>query len=319
MEKIPLGGTDLTVSRLCFGNMTFGGQTGEAAAARMIDLCLDHGVNFLDTANSYNKGASEVMLGKLLKGRRDKVVLATKVRNRMEDYGGLSRAAIHRGVEESLRRLQTDSVDLYYLHQPDWEVPIEETLGAMDELVRQGKVRYPATSNYASWQITEMRWLAEKNGWKPVSAAQMMYNLVARGLEQEFLAMAKRLSVPVVAYNPLAGGLLTGKQDRNAPLKGTRFDNNQMYLNRYWHDQYFDAVDQLVAIARDAGRSPVSLALCWLLHHTETACVILGASKIEHLEQNLMAAEEGPLDETTLKRCNDVWASLRGPTPKYNR
>jgi len=319
MEKIPFSGTDLTVSRLCFGNMTFGGQTDKAAAARMIDLCLDHGINFLDTANSYNKGASEEMLGKLLLGRRDKVVLATKVCNRMEEYGGLSRAAIHRGAEESLRRLQTDYIDLYYLHQPDWSVPIEETLGAIDELVQQGKVRYPATSNYASWQITEMRWLAENNGWRPVTAAQMMYNLVARGLEQEFLAMAKRLNVPVIAYNPLAGGLLTGKQDRNAPLKGTRFDNNQMYLNRYWHDQYFDAVDQLLTIAKDAGRSPVSLALCWLLHHTQTACVILGASQIEHLEQNLKAAEEGPLDEATLKRCEDVWAGLRGPTPKYNR
>jgi 1-deoxyxylulose-5-phosphate synthase len=146
-----------------------------------------------------------------------------------------------------------------------------------------------------------------------------MYNLAARGIEQEFLAMASRFEVPVIVYNPLAGGMLTGKQKRDAPLTGTRFDNNQMYLNRYWHDQYFDAVDAFVDIAKQAGRTPISLALNWLLHHTQTACVILGASKFDHLDENLAAAEEGPLDEPTLQRCDEVWMQLRGVTPKYNR
>jgi aryl-alcohol dehydrogenase-like predicted oxidoreductase len=247
------------------------------------------------------------------------VVLASKVFHRMEDYGGLSRPAMRRAIEESLRRLQTDCLDLYYLHQPDPAVALEETLETMEDFVREGKVRYPASSNYAAWQITRMRWLAEKNRWKPVTAAQMMYNLAARGIEQEFVPMAAHLHVPLIVYNPLAGGMLTGKQKRDAPLAGTRFDNNQMYLNRYWHDAYFDAVDAVARIAAEAGRSPVSLALNWLLHHTSTACVILGASRIEHLEQNLAAAEEGALDDSTIKRCDEVWAGLRGVTPRYNR
>ncbi len=319
MDQIQLGGTDLKVSRLCFGNMTFGGQTDEAVGGRILDCCLSSGINFIDTANVYNKGASEEMLGRLMQGRRQRIVLATKVRGAMVEYGGLGRAAILRAVEESLRRLQTDHIDLYYLHQPDYEVPIEETLEACEQLVRGGKVRYIGTSNYAAWQVTKMLWADQRSGWKPVTAAQMMYNLVARGIEQEFLPMAKDLGIPVVVYNPLAGGLLTGKQSREAPLHGTRFDKNQMYLDRYWHPQYFDAVDQLAAVAREAGRSMVSLSLNWLLHHTQTTCVILGASKLEHLEQNLKAAEEGPLDPATLEKCEQVWAGLRGVTPKYNR
>ncbi|MBK5294591.1 MAG: aldo/keto reductase [Acidobacteriia bacterium] len=319
MDKIQLGGTDLNVSRLCFGNMTFGGQTDEATAGRILDCCLANGINFIDTANVYNKGASEEMLGRLLQGRRHRIVLATKVRGAMGEYGGLGRAAILRAVEESLRRLGTGHIDLYYLHQPDYEVPIEETLEACEQLVRDGKVRHIGTSNFASWQVIRMLWAAQRNAWKPVTAAQMMYNLVARGIEQEFLPMAQEMGIPLVVYNPLAGGMLTGKQSREAPLRGTRFDKNQMYLDRYWHPQYFDAVDRLSAVAREAGRTLVSLSLNWLLHHTQTACVILGASKLEHLEQNLKAAGEGPLDEATLAQCQQVWAGLRGITPNYNR
>src|SRR5690349_19718787 len=156
MDKIILKSTNLNVSRVCFGSMTFGGQTDETAARRMIDSCLDHGINFIDTANAYNGGASEEMLGRLLRGRRDRVILATKVRNKMgaaPDMNGLSRAAIVGAIDDSLRRLATDSVDLYYLHLPDYEVPIEETLAAMEELVKAGKVRYPASSNYSGWQV----------------------------------------------------------------------------------------------------------------------------------------------------------------------
>jgi aryl-alcohol dehydrogenase-like predicted oxidoreductase len=322
MERVTLAGTDLNVSRLCFGNMTFGSQTDEATAARMIDCCLASGINFLDTANIYNKGAAEEMLGKLLAGRRHRVLLATKVRNVMgpgADQGGLSRAAMRRAIDESLRRLQTDFVDVYYLHLPDYEVPIEETLETMQRLVEQGKVRYPAISNYASWQVTQALWLAEKNHWTPARVAQQMYNLVARGLEQEFVPCSRELAISIVAYNPLAGGLLTGKQPRQAPLTGTRFDGNKMYLDRYWHAAYFDAVEQLRSIAEQAGRSLVSLSINWLLHHTTTASVILGASKLEHLEQNIAAAADGPLTQDVLTRCDEVWQTLRGPTPKYNR
>jgi len=302
--------------------MTFGSQVDESAAIGIIDRCLDLGINFIDTANVYNNGASETIVGKALKGRREKVVLASKVRGKMgegADQSGLSRAAIERGIEDSLRRLQTDHLDLYYLHQPDYTVPVEESLEAMERVVRKGKVRYPASSNYSGWQVCQMQWIAEKNGYQRATVTQPMYNLLARGIEQEYLPMAKQFGISTVVYNPLAGGLLTGKQKREAPLKGTRFDGNQMYLSRYWHAEDFDAVGDLLEIARKAGRSAVSLALNWLLHHTAADCVILGASKLGHLQENIKAMEDGPLAADTVAACDAVWTKIRGVTPQYNR
>ncbi len=322
METTKLKGTDLTVSRLCFGNMTFGGQTNEATGRRMIDYCLDHGIQFLDTANVYNQGRAEEMLGRLLLGRRNRVVLASKCRGVMgpgADESGLSRAAMLRAVDDTLRRLQTDHVDIYYLHQPDYAVPIEESLDAMESLVKAGKVRYPAISNYAAWQVAQTRAIAAAQGYRPIHVAQMMHNLIARGLEQEFVPFAQAYDVSIVVYNPLAGGLLTGKQQREAPAAGTRFDGNQMYLDRYWHPAFFDAVDELAAVAREAGRTPVSLALNWVLHHTSAASVILGASRLEQLEQNVAAATEGRLSNEVAAACDGVWNNLRGVTPRYNR
>ena len=322
METRTLTHTDLTVSRACFGTMTFGSQVDEAAALRIVDRAIDGGINFFDTANVYNKGASEIIVGKALRGRRDKVILASKVRGKMgdaPDEKGLSRAAMRKAIDDSLRRLGTDYVDIYYLHQPDYDVAIDETLAAMDELVREGKVRYPASSNYASWQVTQMLSIAERQRYKPATVTQPMYNLLARGVEQEYIPMCKQFGVSTIVYNPLAGGLLTGKQKREAPLTGTRFDNNQMYLNRYWYDAYFDAVHELAVIARNAGRSMVSLALNWLLHHTATDCVILGASRIEQLDENLKAIEEGALAPEAVAACDGIWAKLRGVTPQYNR
>ncbi len=322
METRTLKQTDLTVSRACFGTMTFGSQADENVATRMIDLCIDHGMNFFDTANIYNKGLSETIVGKALKGKRDKIILASKVRGKMgegADEGGLSKRAMLRAIDESLQRLQTDYLDLYYLHQPDYAVPIEETLETMEQLVWQGKVRYPASSNYSGWQVCRMQWLAEKNSYKPARVTQPMYNLLARGIEQEYLPMTREFGVSTVVYNPLAGGMLTGKQKRGAPIPGTRFDNNQMYLTRYWYDAYFDAVEELLAIAREAGRSPVSFALNWLLHHTTIDCVILGASRVEQLEENVKALEDGALPACAVAACDAVWAKLRGVTPQYNR
>jgi aryl-alcohol dehydrogenase-like predicted oxidoreductase len=322
MQTRTLQHTDLTVSRACFGTMTFGSQVDEATSIRMIDRCLDAGINFIDTANVYNKGLSETIVGKALKGRRNRVILASKVRGKMgegPDESGLSKRAMLRAIDESLKRLETDHLDLYYLHQPDYAVPIEETLEAMEQLVRQGKVRYPASSNYAAWQVCRMLWTAEKNSYKPAWITQPMYNLVARGIEQEYLPMTREFGISTVVYNPLAGGLLTGKQKKQAPVAGTRFDKNQMYLDRYWHDAYFNAVDELLGIAHAAGRSPVSFALNWLLHHTAADCVILGASRLEQLEENLRALEEGPLPAEALTTCDQVWQKLRGVTPQYNR
>ncbi len=322
METRILPRTDLRVSRACFGTMTFGIQADEATAGRMVDLCLDRGVNFFDTANVYTNGVAETMLGNVLKGRRDKVVLASKVRMKMGDgpgESGLSRAAIELAIDQSLGRLQTDYLDLYYLHAPDWAVPIEETLEAMDRLVRAGKVRHPAISNYAGWQVCQMLWISEKNGYQPPLISQPMYNLLARGIEQEYLPMCRQFGVATVVYNPLAGGLLTGKQQRERPLPGTRFDKVPMYIDRYWHPAYFDAVDELRGVAEKVGRSMIDLSLNWLLHHTPTDGVILGASTPAQLEQNLDAFDGGPLPEDTLTACDAVWQKLRGITPKYNR
>jgi aryl-alcohol dehydrogenase-like predicted oxidoreductase len=323
MTNVNLMGTDLCVSRVCFGTMTFGSQVKEqATATRMVDFCIDAGINFFDTANVYQQGMSEEMLGEALLGRRDRVVLASKVRGKMgegAEESGLSHAAVLRAVEESLRRLKTEYLDIYYLHQPDYEVPLGETLEVMDKLVKQGKVRHPASSNYSSWQVCRMLWLAEHHGYKPALVSQQMYNLLARGLEQEFVPFAREFGVSLVAYNPLAGGMLTGKHRGDAITPGTRFEKNTMYQERYWHKKNFSAVDNLRSIAEKAGRSLVSLSLNWLIHHTPTDCVILGASSQEHLEQNVKALEEGPLPQDVVKACDEVWNKLRGPLPVYNR
>jgi aryl-alcohol dehydrogenase-like predicted oxidoreductase len=322
VDQITLSKSGLNVSRLCFGTMTFGGQTDEPTSVHMIERCLDAGINFFDTANVYTGGTSETMLGRALKGRRHRVILASKVANKVgdaPDQKGLSRAAIRRAIDESLQRLETDYLDLYYLHLPDYATPIAESLAAMEELVKEGKVRHVAQSNYAAWQVVEMQWIVEKNDYHPVIVSQPMYNLLARGIEQEFLPMSKQFGIANVVYNPLAGGLLTGKHVASEPIRGSRFDNNKMYLDRYWHEDDFSAVEAVRDIAQKAGRSMVSLALCWLLHHTAIECVILGASKLEQLNQNLAAAEEGPLHPETLTALDEVWARLRGVTPKYNR
>jgi aryl-alcohol dehydrogenase-like predicted oxidoreductase len=323
MEYRILQGTDLRVSRASFGTMTFGAQADQATSARMVDQCLEAGVNFFDTANMYNLGRAEIVLGQALGNRRSQVIVASKVRNRMgeaPDDAGLSRAAIRKALDASLKRLGTDYVDLYYLHAPDYDTPIDETLEAMDEAVRSGKVRYPAISNYAAWQICEILWLSEKKGYQPPKISQPMYNVVARAIEDEYLPFCKRFGISVIPYNPLAGGLLTGKQSREkGPIEGTRFDKNTLYLGRYWHDDYFAAVEELRTVARDAGKSLVELALQWLLGREQVDSVILGASRPEQLAENLRAFESGRLDDATLARCDEVWKRLRGITPKYNR
>ncbi len=323
MQRRALGKTNLQVSRLSMGAMTFGSQVAEADGIRMIDRCLEAGINSFDTANVYNAGAAEIILGKALRGRRHEVILATKVREKVgedPDDQGLTRNAIRKAIDASLKRLGTDYVDLYYLHQPDWDARIEDTLAAMDELVTEGKVRYPATSNYASWQILQMLWQCENRDLRPPLVSQQMYNLLARGIEQEYLAFSREYDQGLVVYNPLAGGLLSGKHAAGeSPLKGTRFDGNTMYLDRYWHEAFFGAVEALAEVAAAAGLSLIQLAFGWLLAQEPVDSVILGASTMEQLEENLRAASGAPLPEDVLHRCNDVWAGIRGVIPMYNR
>ena len=262
------------------------------------------------------------MLGHAIKGKRDRLVIASKVFFKMgeePDQQGLSRKAILRNIDESLQRLGTDYLDIYYFHAPDHGVPVEESLEAMQSLVKQGKVRYLASSNYAGWEVVQMLGLAKERGWHAPYISQPMYNLLARGIEQEYLPMCKEFGVSTVVYNPLAGGLLTGKHKQEKFTPGTRFDNNKLYQDRYWHDQYFQSVEQLRKVAKSAGRSPVSLALNWLLHHTASDCIILGASRLEQLNENLATIDDGPLSDGVLKACDEVWRNLRGPLPVYNR
>jgi 1-deoxyxylulose-5-phosphate synthase len=323
MEHRTLPHTDLKVSRASFGTMPFGSQADQATSTRMVDQCLDAGINFFDTANMYNLGRAESVLGQALGARRSRVIVASKVRYKMgegPDESGLSRAAILKALEASLRRLGTDYLDLYYLHWPDYGTPIEETLTTLDEVIRAGKVRYAAVSNYAAWQVCEILGLCEKKGYAAPHVSQPMYNMLARGIEDEYLPFCERFHISVIVYNPLAGGLLTGKQSREkGPIEGTRFDKNALYLGRYWHDDYFAAVEELKSVARESGRTLIELALQWVLSQKQVDSVILGASRPEQLAENLKACEAERLEPAILARCDEVWKRLRGVTPKYNR
>ena len=324
MELIHVVETDLKLSKICLGTMTFGSQVTEPEAARMVDFAMDRGLNFIDTANVYNAGLSEEITGRILGSRRTQIVLATKVRGKMgtgdDEYVGLSPKAISRAVEDSLKRLGTDYIDIYYLHQPDRSTDIYDTLEAMNDLVAAGKVRWIGTSNYAAWEMAEMAEVSEKLEYQVPRVAQPMYNAVARGIEQEYLACTERYDITNVCYNPLAGGLLSGKQSlEQGPLPGTRFDGNQRYLKRFWHREYFQAIEALKRVAGDLGISLAEMALRWVCNREGADCVILGASKMAHLEQNIEASQAGPLPEDALATCDEVWRALRGPTPQYNR
>jgi aryl-alcohol dehydrogenase-like predicted oxidoreductase len=322
MKHVTLSGTDLQTSQVVLGTMTFGSQVDLGEARNMVHTCLDRGISLFDTANAYNEGRSEEILGQLVKDRREQVLIATKVGNPMGSDptdAGLNRAAIFEAIDASLERLQTDYVDVYYLHKPDWSTPIEESLEAMDALVRAGKIRYGATSNYAAWQMAEMLWLAERNGWQPLLVSQPMYNLVARRLDDEYAAFSKSCGLSNIAYNPLAGGLLTGKhQPEASPQPGSRF-TMENYRERYWNAAQFAAVARLGDLAAEAGLTLVELSFRWLLSRPLVDAVLLGASSLEQLWSNLAACEETALNEELATACDEVWQELRGAAPNYNR
>jgi aryl-alcohol dehydrogenase-like predicted oxidoreductase len=212
-----------------------------------------------------------------------------------------------------------DWVDLYILHQPDYATPLEESLSATDQLVRQGKVRYVAVSNYAAWQICHALWICDRDRLAPVAGVQPMYNVLTRAVEQELLPFCRQFGLGVMVYNPLAGGLLTGKHRKGAaPAANTRFALKGMYRDRYWHDRLFDAAEALASAAGQAGLSLVELSLQWLLAQRDVTSVILGASSVEQLDQNL-AACRGTLPDGLAERCEEVWRELKGPIPNYNR
>jgi aryl-alcohol dehydrogenase-like predicted oxidoreductase len=322
MEYRTFGRSGVRVSRLCMGTMTFGGQADEQQSRRMVDMCLDAGINFFDTANIYNDGESERILGRILKGRRDDLVVASKVRYPTGDGPndeGLSRVHIRRAIDATLERLQMDYVDLYQAHQPDYETPIDVTLDAMDELVRDGRVRYGGVSNFAAWQVCEAMHVAERRSVAAPVSVQPMYNMLMREVETELLPMCRAYNLATMAYNPLAGGLLTGKHERGTPEAGTRFGLLKSYRDRYWHDRYFDAIENLKTVASEAGIAMVEMSLRWLLGRENLTCIILGASRPEQLEQNLAACENGALPADVQDACDEAWQQLRGPMFSYVR
>ncbi|TQM13294.1 aldo/keto reductase [Pseudonocardia kunmingensis] len=318
-----LAGTDLAVGRIVLGTMTFGTQVDEAEATAMVRTCREAGITMFDTSNNYGAGAAEQMLGRIVRPFRDEVVLATKFGSPVDqsdpEATGLSRRAVRRAVDDSLRRLGVDHIDVYYMHRPDRDTPVEETLEALDEVVRQGKVRYLGQSNFAAWQITEMLHLARANGWTEPLVSQPLYNLLGRRVEAEYAACSARFGLTNVTYNPLAGGLLTGKHRRDGwPEAGTRFSKS-LYRDRYWNDAQFDAVERLGEVAAGAGLTLVEMAFRWVLGRPLTDCMLLGASGVDQLRKNLDAVSGPDLAPDVLAACDDVWRGLEGVAPHYNR
>jgi len=325
MQYRKMGRTGLKVSAICLGSATYGSQVGEIEAIDIIESALAAGVNFFDTADTYAEGRSEEIVGKALKGKRQSVVLATKVEHRMGpgvNDVGLSRKHIMQGIEDSLRRLGTDYIDLYYVHKPDYDTPIEETLGALDDLVHQGKVRYIACSNFRAWQLCKALWVSDLHGLVRFDCIQPPYNLLTRDIEYELLPLCASEGVGVCVYNPLAGGLLTGKHDpRKPPAEGTRFSLERlgpMYQERYWSAANFEAVASLWQIAKEHGRNLPQFALAWILSNEVVTSAICGATSLKHLEQNL-GATEAKLSAEELAACDGVWQQLRPVRFFYGR
>jgi aryl-alcohol dehydrogenase-like predicted oxidoreductase len=325
MEYKNLGRTGIKVSPICLGTMTFGAQVSEAEAIKIIKGAMSGGVNFIDTADQYIDGKSEEIVGKALKGERHSVVLATKIGAWQSGPGindiGLSRKHIMKGIEESLRRLGTDYIDLYYVHKPDYNTPIEETLRALDDLVHQGKVRYIACSNFRAWQLCKALWASNLYNLARFECVQPPYNLLTRDIEYELLSLCDSEGIGVCVYNPLAGGLLTGKHDLKKPPKEGRFTLQRlgpMYRERYWSDINFKAVARLKQVAEEHGRNMAQFALAWILHNRTITSIVSGVSSLEQLQINL-GASELKLSAEELAACDEVWQQIRPVRFLYGR
>lgn len=310
---------------IVLGTMTFGDTVDERVAAEMIDTSLELGVTAIDTANGYAGGAGEALLGDLLKTRRDQVLLATKAGIPHPDADGaapLSRDGVRRCLEASLRRLQTSRVDLFYLHQPDRSTPLEETVGVVGELLAEGKIAAWGVSNYAAWQIVELRRIADSAGIARPVVAQQLYNLLARRIEEEYVESALVAELATVVYNPLGGGLLTGRHTFEERPEHGRFGDSRvaaMYTDRYWNADLFAAVGELGKLAESEGITLAELSLRWVAARPGVDSVLIGGSRTEHLRSNITALRAGPLPTAVLDACETIGARLRGPMPPYNR
>jgi aryl-alcohol dehydrogenase (NADP+) len=305
MHHVPFGRTGLHVSPLCLGTMTFGYQCDEATSMAILDKAAEAGITFIDTADIYpigapngEYGATEEIIGRWMRGKRDDFVLATKCfapTGPKPWHQGNSRANIVRALDQSLRRLQTDYIDLYQVHFFDERTPIDETLEALDDVVRAGKVRYVGCSNFLAYQLARAVGRSEVLRVMRFESVQPRYNLLFREIERELLPLCKDENIAVIPYNPLAGGFLSGKHERGTPTDGTRFTlgtASGRYQERYWHDRMFDTVDALKPIAAEAGMTMAELAVSWVLANPTITSPIVGASKPSQLDDAIRAASK---------------------------
>ena len=291
MKTKLLGRTGVQVSQLCFGTMSFGGDADEATSGAMYKAVRDAGVNFFDCANEYNKGASEEILGRLAKGHRDDLVLTTKVNAQIRpdvNARGTSRRHMVQAIEACLRRLQTDRIDVLFLHRYDSLVPIDESMRGLEDLVRAGKVIYPAVSNWSAWQTQRAVDLQERHNWARLQVVQPMYNLVKRQAEVEILPMAEANGIGVIPYSPAAAGLLSGKYFGQA---SGRLKSNKMYEARYGDAWMFEVAEKYVAFCKQKGLHPVSTAIAWVGAHPAVTAPIIGARNLDQLKDSLAAVD----------------------------
>jgi aryl-alcohol dehydrogenase (NADP+) len=331
VEHVRLGRTGLPVSRLCLGTMTFGYQCDESTSFAILDAAVDGGINFVDTADVYplgggvdTAGRTEEIIGTWMRDRscRDDIVLATKCFGPMGPHpwdAGSSRKHVMDAIDASLRRLRTDYVDLYQLHFADPSTPIDETLGALDDLVRAGKVRYVGCSNFLAYQVARAVGRSEVLGVVRFESVQPRYNLLFREFERELFPLCAQEQIGVIPYNPIAGGLLSGKHTAGAPTEGTRFTLGSAagtYQDRYWHEREFATVAALADVAAEAGMPLVTLAVAWVLANPVVTSPIIGASRPEQLADNV-AAVDVHLDDDLRRRLDDLTADYRrGDAPR---
>ncbi|HEU5011839.1 MAG TPA: aldo/keto reductase [Roseiflexaceae bacterium] len=325
MKIRQMGRTGLKVSEICLGTMTFGNQADQETSFAIMDAADQAGVNFFDTADVYplggdpgTQGRTEEIVGNWLKdrGARERIVLATKCRGAMgsgPNDEGLSRKHIMSACDASLRRLQTDYIDLYQVHSPDSTTPIEETLRALDDLVHAGKVRYIGCSNYLAWQLAEALWTSDKLGLARFDCDQPRYNMLFRMIEDEIVPLCQSQGVGVIAYNPLAGGMLTGRyRERREYENNQRFglkNSGELYRKRYWKDAVFEEVDRLGTFFEARGKSLTHVALAWVLQQPGITSAILGASRPEQLQDSLKGVDM-TLDADDVQACDEAWYNL---------
>ncbi|MGP8080847.1 MAG: aldo/keto reductase [Dehalococcoidales bacterium] len=325
MQYRKVGRTGLKVSAMAMGTGFFGSYTNESDSLQIMNLAFDKGINLFDTANSYAKGKSEEIVGKFIKNKRHQVVLATKValtQGPGPNDHGLSREHILWAVEESLKRLDTDYIDIYYAHTPDYTTPIEETLRALDTIVQQGKVRYIACANALAYQLLKALWVSDRYNLARFDCIQIPYNLLTRDIEYELVPCCTGEGVGMTVFNPLAAGLLTGKHDPNKPpAPDTRFSLERIGpvdRERYWSPANFQAVARLKQIAGAPGKSLTQFSLAWVLNNPSISSVLIGVSSAKQLEENIGALE---LKMTTdeIRSCDEIWRELRPPRIFYGQ